>query len=216
MATPSPQARKIEPPPSPAQIKLWAEANNLRPIQGPTEKSLVAVDGSIEGQHFTLMVRPPALSYVRHLEVRARWRFRITGGLMGGIVSRPLFNLLRDTKALKAFNVGGEIEEERVIRAFDETTIHNPAVRRHYAAFGNMAKQAEEWIDDEFAKMLLFWPNGCYEPGQPFMLLVVNGQLMLVQQLNHYPVFALNHVMRTIKIATSRASKVFGQSDTYR
>jgi hypothetical protein len=164
----------------------------------------VSLEGTVEGKPWRIQMGGPSRQYIRGEEVRARAELGIDDDVSILLINRPLKDALEKqayemyTDTLQTSADPRLPEEMRWLAMFDEVgwdSLPQPFWDR-YALLTDNREHALAWMDPEFARLAMEWPEPGPSAEVPFMMLLLRGKAYLRMEYSPAATPTLEHASR--------------------
>lgn len=206
-----------------APVSEWAATQGFEFLAQGLRQAF-AVTGDVRGRPWRLELGPPSRSYVVGEELRARADLGTPGEIAVVVMSRPLKALLQAQADLRAAGQAdapmqtGPGEELDWLAQYPEVRWDGPPdpLWSSFAVLAQRPQDAAAWLEPELVRQLLAWPLLGVRSEVPFLLLLLNGKLMLRMEYFPADLATLQHAAGIFTNACESALAVFPAPDAAR
>ena len=179
----------------------------------------VSLQGKVEGKPWRIQMGGPSRQYIRGEEVRARAELDIDDDVSILLMNRPLKDALEKqayemyTDTLQTSADPRLPEEMRWLAMFDEVGWDSLPQEfwDRYALLTDNREHALAWLDPEFARLVMDWPEPGHSAEVPFMMLLLRGKAYLRMEYTPSNFVTLQHAALVFTTACESALSGFGK-----
>ena len=167
-------------------VARWAQEQGFSYVDFGTGKGF-SVAGQVSGKPWKLELGRSSREYIRGDELRARAELNVNDDAAVLIMNRPLKEALEKkayqiyTDTLQTTADPSLPEELRWLAMYPEVGWDSlpKAFWARYSVLAEQREQAQYWLDQKLADLLMSWPAPAPDQQVPFMLMLLRGKAYL-------------------------------------
>lgn len=198
------------------EVAEWAKHNKLK-YKREQEGDGFVVSGGMESKPWRLEWGPPQRQYIDGHELRLRMELGLSSNLQMLLISQPLLETL-ERQTFESFTESTQTvidmntpEEMRWLAMFSKVPFQGSKdVRMRFGLVGNVAAEAEAWVNGALARQMEEAAAGFLKHEPPFVLMLLRGRAYLRMQMPDPQVSLISQAVALFEVAVLQALRVGG------